>query len=38
MRTVRHPIALPCQPIDFIGKPILPIALQRALDKAENAN
>jgi DNA-binding NarL/FixJ family response regulator len=30
--------ALPYEPIDFIGKPILPIALQRALEKAEKAN
>jgi two-component system, response regulator PdtaR len=26
---------LPCDPIDFIGKPVLPILLQRALQKAE---
>jgi CheY-like chemotaxis protein len=30
--------ALPYEPIDFIGKPILPIALQRTLEKAEKAN
>jgi two-component system, response regulator PdtaR len=26
---------LPCDPIDFVGKPILPVRLQRALNKAE---
>jgi len=26
---------LPYEPIDFVGKPILPILLQRALEKAE---
>jgi|SRR5690348_8683841 two-component system, response regulator PdtaR len=26
---------LPCDPIDFIGKPVLPVQLQRALNKAE---
>ena len=26
---------LPCDPIDFIGKPVLPVRLQRALKKAE---
>jgi two-component system, response regulator PdtaR len=25
----------PCDPIDFVGKPVLPILLQRALKKAE---
>jgi two-component system, response regulator PdtaR len=27
--------ALPYEPIDFVGKPVLPILLQRALEKAE---
>ena len=27
---------LPYEPIDFVGKPVLPVALQRALKKAEN--
>jgi two-component system, response regulator PdtaR len=26
---------LPCEPIDFVGKPVLPVVLQRALKKAE---
>jgi two-component system, response regulator PdtaR len=26
---------LPYDPIDFVGKPVLPVRLQRALDKAE---
>jgi two-component system, response regulator PdtaR len=26
---------LPYDPIDFIGKPVLPVRLQRALNKAE---
>jgi CheY-like chemotaxis protein len=26
---------LPCNPIDFVGKPVLPVRLQRALNKAE---
>jgi two-component system, response regulator PdtaR len=30
--------AVPYEPIDFIGKPILPIALKRALEKADKAN
>ena len=30
--------ALPYGPIDFVGKPILAITLQRALQKAETAN
>ena len=25
----------PCDPIDFVGKPVLPVLLQRALQKAE---
>ena len=25
----------PCDPVDFIGKPVLPVMLQRALKKAE---
>jgi two-component system, response regulator PdtaR len=25
----------PCDPIDFVGKPVLPVRLQRALNKAE---
>ena len=28
---------LPCDPIDFVGKPVLPVQLQRALKKAELA-
>jgi DNA-binding NarL/FixJ family response regulator len=27
---------LPFQPIDFVGKPVLPVVLQRALKKAED--
>ena len=27
---------LPYEPIDFVGKPVLPVALQRALKKAED--
>jgi hypothetical protein len=26
---------LPCEPIEFIGKPVVPVVLQRALRKAE---
>jgi hypothetical protein len=26
---------LPYEPIDFVGKPVLPVVLQRALKKAE---
>jgi two-component system, response regulator PdtaR len=26
---------LPCNPVDFIGKPVLPIVLERALQKAQ---
>jgi two-component system, response regulator PdtaR len=26
---------LPCDPIDLVGKPVLPIVLQRALEKAQ---
>src|SRR5262245_8302181 len=25
----------PCEPIDFVGKPVLPVVLQRVLKKAE---